>query len=150
MVSDIDFFTYPQRYLKNQDLTDKELKRHREKFVKSKSFATDFLIGYAQKARSGQIELPIALQILRQIRVNRIFMSQRVEKNLVTYTQNLKDTFNIIGIIEDLKNRKFKQEILSIKNVWWVYKCYGSNHSVHSVTTLRSSANSSELSLIKC
>ena len=92
-------------------MTDKELKRHREKFVKSKSYVTDFLIGYAQKARSGQIELPIALQILRQIRVNRIFMSQRVEKNLVTYTQNLKDTFNIIGIIEDLKNRKFKQEI---------------------------------------
>lgn len=66
MVDDIDYYTFPLKYLaENCPIFDKICERKR--FLKSKKIMLERLLWYAKKVRKGELKFPKALDLLTDI-----------------------------------------------------------------------------------
>lgn len=141
-VTDIDYFTYPQKYLieAEDDLTEEMVIKDQRKYRDSKLRMCAMVKELVEGIKQGHVNLPESIYVLSNIRKFRCKTARQLEAAEHALTLKLNQSFDVVGIMRKMQTSKFKSEIQRIKNN---YECA---HDALSVTTLRSSFQSNQLS----
>ena len=85
LVDDIDYFTFPKKYLEYnlQDMTDRDIKKDRKAYIKSKRVMIDQILRYASLVSRNKAHMPPVIGLLSQIRQDLI--NKAIDKKNLDY-----------------------------------------------------------------